>query len=130
MGTSTSTNEYRRRICLLGFFPVSVLTNKKFQPEQKEHFHTLGQKLCKFIAIKESVQIDLEHHHGRRFNQHGECDVMWKGSIVSKQNNNSARASKCQQGPVRRKMVKFNPGLSQILSKVFLSDKMQLKFTK
>ena len=47
-----------------------------------------------------------------------------------KANTNSARASKCQQGPVPRKMVKFNPGLSQILSKVFLSDKMQLKFTK
>ena len=34
---------------------------------------------------------------------------------MSKQNNNSARASKCQQDPVPRKMVKFNPGLSQIL---------------
>lgn len=75
MATSTSTNAYRRRICPLEFFPVSVLTNKKFQPEQKEHFHTRGQKLCKFIAIKESVQTDLDHH-GRRFNQHGECDVM------------------------------------------------------
>ena len=27
-------------------------------------------------------------------------------------------------GPVPRKMVTFNPGLSQILSKVFLSDNM------
>ena len=28
-----------------------------------------------------------------------------------------------------QKMVKFNPGLSQILSKVFLSKNMQFKFT-
>ena len=34
------------------------------------------------------------------------------------------------QGPVPRKMVKFNPGLSQILSKVFLSKNMQLELTK
>ena len=27
-------------------------------------------------------------------------------------------------------MVKFNPGLSQILSKVFLSQNMQLEFSK
>ena len=30
-------------------------------------------------------------------------------------------------GPVPRKMVKFNPGLSQILSEVFLSKKMQFE---
>ena len=29
------------------------------------------------------------------------------------------------QGPVTRKMVNFNPGLSQILGKVFLSKNMQ-----
>ena len=29
-----------------------------------------------------------------------------------------------QQGPVPRKMVKFNPGFSQILSKLFLSENM------
>lgn len=75
MATSTSTNAYRRRIFPMEFFPVSVLTNKKFQPERKEHFHTRGQ-LCKFIAIKESIQTDLKHQHGRRFNQHGECDLM------------------------------------------------------
>ena len=72
MATSTSTKVYRRRICPLEFFRVSVLTNKKFQ---KEHSHTRGQ-LCKFIAIKESIQTDLKRQHGRRFNQHGECDVM------------------------------------------------------
>ena len=33
-----------------------------------------------------------------------------------------------QQGPVLRKMV--NPGLSQTLSKVFLSKNMQLEVTK
>ena len=31
-------------------------------------------------------------------------------------------------GPVPRKMIKLNPGLSQILSKVFLSEDMQLEF--
>ena len=36
----------------------------------------------------------------------------------------------CIQGPVPRKMVKFNPGLSQILSKVFLSKNMLLELTK
>ena len=34
------------------------------------------------------------------------------------------------QGPVLRKMVKFNPGLSQILSKVFLSKNMSLELAK
>ena len=34
------------------------------------------------------------------------------------------------QGPVPWKMVKFNPGLSKILVKVFLSKNMQLKLTK
>ena len=34
------------------------------------------------------------------------------------------------RGPVPRKMIKFNPGLSQILSKVFLSKNMQLKLSK
>ena len=34
------------------------------------------------------------------------------------------------QGPVPRKIVKFNPGLSQILSKVFLSKNMLLELTK
>ena len=34
------------------------------------------------------------------------------------------------QGPVPLKMVKFNPGLSQILSKVFLSKNMLLELTK
>ena len=35
------------------------------------------------------------------------------------------------QGQVARKTVKFNPGLSQILSKVFLSKNMQLElYTK
>ena len=33
------------------------------------------------------------------------------------------------QGPVPRKMVKFNPGLSKISSKVFLSRNMQLELT-
>ena len=33
-------------------------------------------------------------------------------------------------GPVPRKMVKFNPGLSQVLSKVFSSKKVQLELTK
>ena len=32
--------------------------------------------------------------------------------------------------PVPRKMVKFNPGLNQILSKVFLSKNRRLEFTK
>ena len=31
---------------------------------------------------------------------------------------------------VSQNMVKFNPGLSQILSKVFLSKNMQLELTK
>ena len=35
-----------------------------------------------------------------------------------------------QQGPVPRKMIKFNPGLRQILSKVFLSKNMQFEFAK
>ena len=34
------------------------------------------------------------------------------------------------QGPVPRKMVKFNPGLSQISSTVFSSKNMQLEVTK
>ena len=34
------------------------------------------------------------------------------------------------QGPVPRKMVNLNPGLSQILSKFFLSKDMQLKLIK
>ena len=34
------------------------------------------------------------------------------------------------QGPFPRKMVKFNPGLSQILSKVFLSKNMSLEVKK
>ena len=34
------------------------------------------------------------------------------------------------QCPVPLKMVKFNPGLSQILSKVFLSKNMLLELTK
>ena len=33
------------------------------------------------------------------------------------------------KGPVPRKMVKFNPGLSQISSTVFSSRNMQLKVT-
>ena len=33
------------------------------------------------------------------------------------------------QGPVPRKVVKFNPGLSKISSKVFLSRNMQLELT-
>ena len=33
------------------------------------------------------------------------------------------------QGPVPRKMVKFNPGLSQISSMVFSSKNMQLEVT-
>ena len=33
-------------------------------------------------------------------------------------------------GPVPQKMVKFNPGLSQISSKVFLSKNMKLELTK
>ena len=33
-------------------------------------------------------------------------------------------------GPVPRKMVKFDPGLSQILSKVFLYKNMSLELTK
>ena len=33
-------------------------------------------------------------------------------------------------GPVPRKLVKFDPGLSQILSKVFLYKNMSLKLTK
>ena len=33
-------------------------------------------------------------------------------------------------GPVRRKTVKFNPGLSQTLSKNFLYKNVQLKLTK
>ena len=33
-------------------------------------------------------------------------------------------------GPLPRKMVKFNPGLSQILSKVFLSKNLLLELTK
>ena len=33
------------------------------------------------------------------------------------------------QGPVPRKMVKFNPRLSKISSKVFLSRNMQLELT-
>ena len=32
-------------------------------------------------------------------------------------------------GPVPRKMVKFNPGLSQILRRVFLSKNMSLELT-
>ena len=34
------------------------------------------------------------------------------------------------QGLVPQKMVKFNPGLSQILSKVFLSKNVSLELTK
>lgn len=34
------------------------------------------------------------------------------------------------QGPVPLKMVKFNQGLSQILSNVFLSKNMSLELTK
>ena len=34
------------------------------------------------------------------------------------------------QGPVPQKTVKFNPGLSQILSKVFLPENIQLELTK
>ena len=33
-------------------------------------------------------------------------------------------------GPIPRKMVKFNPGLIQILSPVFLSKNMSLELTK
>ena len=33
-------------------------------------------------------------------------------------------------GPVSRKMVKFKQGLSQVLSKVFLSKNMSLEITK
>ena len=33
-------------------------------------------------------------------------------------------------GPVPQKMVKFNPGLSQISSMVFLSKNMKLELTK
>ena len=33
-------------------------------------------------------------------------------------------------GPVPRKIVKFNPGLSQVLSKVFLSKNILLELTK
>ena len=36
----------------------------------------------------------------------------------------------CAQGPLPRKMVKFNPGLNQISSKVFLSKNMKLELTK
>ena len=32
-------------------------------------------------------------------------------------------------GPVPRKMVQFNPGLSQILSKVFLSENLSPELT-
>ena len=32
-------------------------------------------------------------------------------------------------GPVPRKMLQFNPGISQILSKVFLSENMSLELT-
>ena len=38
--------------------------------------------------------------------------------------------SESHQGPVPRKMIKFNPGLSLTLSKVFLSKNMQLELTK
>ena len=34
------------------------------------------------------------------------------------------------RGPSPRKMVKFNPGLSQILRKVFLCKNMSLELTK
>ena len=34
------------------------------------------------------------------------------------------------QGTVARKMVKFNPGLSEILVKVFLPNNMQLELAK
>ena len=37
---------------------------------------------------------------------------------------------KIQMRPVSQKMVKFKPGLSQILSKVFLSKDMKLELTK
>ena len=37
---------------------------------------------------------------------------------------------KIQMRPVSQKMVKFKPGLSQILSKVFLSKDMQFELTK
>ena len=37
---------------------------------------------------------------------------------------------KVQVGPVPQKMVKFKPGLSQILSKVFLSKNMQFELSK
>ena len=35
-----------------------------------------------------------------------------------------------KRGPVPRKIDKFNPGLSQILNKVFWSKNMQLQLTK
>ena len=37
---------------------------------------------------------------------------------------------KVQVGPVPQKMVKFKPGLSQILSKVYLSKNMQFELSK
>lgn len=37
---------------------------------------------------------------------------------------------KIQMRPVSQKMVKFKPGLNQILSKVFLSKDMKLELTK
>ena len=37
------------------------------------------------------------------------------------------RKTHCHMGPVPRKMVKFNPGLSLVLSKVFLSKDMRLE---
>ena len=63
-----------------------------------ERFYSRGQHLCKFIGTKESVYIRKEFNsqriflvdqHGRRFivleHQYGRRDVMWKRSILRKQ---------------------------------------------
>ena len=68
----------------------------KYLKDDKERFHSRGQRLRKFTGAKESVyiikefminssRIDLEHQHGRYFvdleNQFGRPDVMWKRFI-------------------------------------------------
>ena len=52
-----------------------------------ERFYPRGQHLCKFIGTKESVYIRKEFNSQRIFlvDQHGCRDVMWKHSILRKQ---------------------------------------------
>ena len=62
--------------------------------------------------------------HGMRQEQvYGVFDIC----VCSHSRHNTVRI--VALGPVPRKMVKFNPGLSQILSEVFLSKKMQFELS-